>query len=51
MGASQGVRNVRAHGNPLDTPEQDAHEMLALASLLMRMLDRAEARQSGKPIV
>ncbi|WP_306365377.1 TIGR02391 family protein [Nocardia sp. CC227C] len=48
MGASQGLRNPRGHGAPLETPEDEAREMLALASLLMRMLDRAEKRQAAQ---
>jgi uncharacterized protein (TIGR02391 family) len=44
MGATQGLRNPRAHGAHLQTEEQEAMEMLAAASLLMRALDRAEKR-------
>lgn len=44
MGAAQALRNPRAHGPNLQTAEQEAMEMLATASLLMRALDRAEAR-------
>lgn len=47
MGAIQGLRNPRGHGQPLGTSENEAREMLGLASLLMRMLDRAEQRSSG----
>jgi uncharacterized protein (TIGR02391 family) len=44
MGAVQGIRNPRGHGErPADTPEE-AIEYLALASMLMRRLDRAEKR-------
>lgn len=45
MGAAQALRNPRGHGPNLQTGEQEAMEMLALASLLMRALDRAEKRQ------
>jgi uncharacterized protein (TIGR02391 family) len=44
MGALLGLRNPRGHGGPLATSEDEATEMLGLASLLMRMLDRAEER-------
>jgi uncharacterized protein (TIGR02391 family) len=44
MGATQGLRNPRAHGAHLQTEEQEAIELLATASLLMRALDRAEKR-------
>jgi uncharacterized protein (TIGR02391 family) len=47
MGGAQGLRNTRGHGPNLQTVEQEAMEMLATASLLMRTLDRAEARLSG----
>jgi uncharacterized protein (TIGR02391 family) len=48
MGASLGLRNPRGHGGNLQTDEQEAMEMLAFASLLMRSLDRAELRQAGR---
>jgi ABC-type phosphate/phosphonate transport system ATPase subunit len=38
---------THAHGPRLQTGEQEAMEMLATASLLMRALDRADARLSG----
>ena len=44
MGATQGLRNPQAHGPHLQTEEQEAMEILATASLLMRALDRAEKR-------
>lgn len=44
MGGAQALRNTRAHGADLQTGEQEAMEMLATASLLMRVLDRAEVR-------
>jgi uncharacterized protein (TIGR02391 family) len=44
MGAAQALRNTRGHGPNLQTGEQEAMEMLATASLLMRSLDRAEKR-------
>jgi uncharacterized protein (TIGR02391 family) len=47
MGAAQALRNPRGHGPNLQTGEQEAMEMLATASLLMRALDRAEARLPG----
>ncbi|BBZ29479.1 hypothetical protein MMAD_37740 [Mycolicibacterium madagascariense] len=47
MGGAQGLRNPRGHGPNLGTGEQEAMEMLATASLLMRRLDRAEARLKG----
>jgi uncharacterized protein (TIGR02391 family) len=47
MGGAQALRNTRGHGPSLQTGEQEAMEMLATASLLMRALDRAEARLSG----
>jgi len=47
MGAAQGLRNPRGHGPNLQTSEQEAMEMLAFASLLMRALDRAEKRLGG----
>jgi uncharacterized protein (TIGR02391 family) len=48
MGASLGLRNPRGHGGYLQTDEQEALEMLAYASLLMRSLDRAELRHAGQ---
>ena len=44
MGAMQGIRNPKAHD--LNAPLEDdrAFEYLAVASLLMRRLDDAEAR-------
>ncbi len=48
MGASLGLRNPRGHGGNLQTDEQEAMEMLAFASLLMRALDRAELRHAGQ---
>jgi uncharacterized protein (TIGR02391 family) len=54
MGASQGLRNPRAHGADLKTEEAEAMEVLATASHLMRALDRAEKRlpkpQHKRPI-
>ena len=47
MGGAQALRNPRGHGPSLQTGEQEAIEMLATASLLMRALDRAEARVTG----
>jgi uncharacterized protein (TIGR02391 family) len=47
MGGAQALRNTRGHGPSLQTGEREAMEMLATASLLMRALDRAEARLSG----
>ena len=47
MGAAQGLRNPRGHGPNLQTGEQEAKEMLATASLLMRALDRAEQHKAG----
>lgn len=47
MGAAQALRNTRGHGPNLRTGEQEAMEMLATASLLMRVLDRADARLRG----
>jgi uncharacterized protein (TIGR02391 family) len=47
MGAARGLRNPRGHGPELQTDEQEATEMLATASLLMRALDRAETRKAG----
>ncbi|MFC4373292.1 TIGR02391 family protein [Nocardia halotolerans] len=44
LGAAQGLRNPRGHGGPLHTSEDEAREMLGLASLLMRGLDRADQR-------
>jgi uncharacterized protein (TIGR02391 family) len=44
MGGALGIRNPRGHGPDLQTEEQEALEMLALAGLLMRRLDRAEKR-------
>lgn len=46
MGAAQGLRNPRGHGPQLQTEKQEATEMLATASLLMRALDRAETRKA-----
>ncbi|MDL9947087.1 TIGR02391 family protein [Gordonia sp. ABSL11-1] len=48
MGGAQALRNPRGHGPKLHTGEQEAMEMLATASLLMRALDRAEARLVGQ---
>jgi len=47
MGGAQALRNTRGHGPSHETGEQEAMEMLAMASLLMRALDRAEVRLSG----
>lgn len=47
MGGAQALRNTRGHGPNLQTGEPEAMEMLATASLLMRALDRAEARLGG----
>lgn len=44
MGVAQALRNPRGHGPDLRTGEQEAMEMLGAASLLMRRLDRADAR-------
>lgn len=49
MGGAQALRNTRAHGADLQTGEQEAMEMLATASLLMRVLDRAEVRLKSSP--
>jgi uncharacterized protein (TIGR02391 family) len=46
MGASQGLRNPRAHGADLKTDEHEAMEILSTASLLMRALDRVELRKA-----
>jgi hypothetical protein len=50
MGSAQALRNPRGHGGDLDTPEDEAAEMLALASLLMRALDRAEEQLLRHPV-
>lgn len=47
MGAAQALRNTRGHGPNLQTGEQEAMEMLAAASLLMRALNRAAQRLTG----
>jgi uncharacterized protein (TIGR02391 family) len=49
MGGVQGLRNPRGHGGDLDTSEDEAAEMLCLASLLMRALDRAEEELALQP--
>lgn len=49
MGSAQGLRNPRGHGGDLGTPKDEAAEMLALASLLMRALDRAEEQLALQP--
>ncbi|WP_445166796.1 TIGR02391 family protein [Mycolicibacterium sp. Dal123E01] len=49
MGAAQGLRNPRGHGGDLDTDGVEAAEMLSLASLLMRALDRAENQLALQP--
>jgi uncharacterized protein (TIGR02391 family) len=49
MGAAHGLRNPRGHGGHLDTPEDEAAEMLAVACLLMRVLDRAEEQLALEP--
>ena len=41
MGAAQGLRNPRGHGPDFPVSSDEALEQLALASLLMRALDRA----------
>lgn len=41
MGASQGLRNPRGHGSDFPVSPEEALEQLALASLLMRALDRS----------
>lgn len=43
-GATLGIRNPRGHGEDLDTDQDEAIEMLAFASLLMRRLDLAQQR-------
>ncbi|PQM45611.1 TIGR02391 family protein [Mycobacterium talmoniae] len=48
MGCALALRNTRGHGPTLQTGEQEAMEMLATASLLMRALDRAELRLAPK---
>ena len=45
MGVVQGLRNPRGHGPNLETGEEEAMQMLATVSLLMRALDRAENRK------
>ncbi|MGV9734382.1 TIGR02391 family protein [Rhodococcus aetherivorans] len=48
MGAFAGIRNPRGHGAiATPTDEIEAREMLTLASLLMRRLDRAEKAING----
>lgn len=47
MGAAQGIRNPRGHGTPIIDSLQEALEYLAVASMLMRRLDRAEKQLSG----
>ncbi|MFN6543387.1 TIGR02391 family protein [Mycolicibacterium nivoides] len=49
MGAALGIRNPRGHGGHLDTAEEEAAELLILASLLMRALDRAEEQLALQP--
>lgn len=44
MGATQGIRNPRGHGDPLTDKPDEAIEYLAVASMLMRRLDLAESR-------
>lgn len=46
-GGSLGIRNPRGHGDDLETSASEAMEMLSLASLLMRRLDLAEARNNA----
>lgn len=48
MGGAQGLRNTRGHGPNLQTAPEEAMEMLATANLLMRRLDRAQARLTGE---
>lgn len=45
MGAVVGIRNPQAHGQFEKLDEDEAHEHLALASLLMRTRDEAEIVQ------
>lgn len=42
MGATQGIRNPKAHDNPRQDDRDRAYDYLAMASLLMRRLDDAE---------
>lgn len=49
MGAALGIRNPRGHGGNLNTADDEAAEMLMLASLLMRALDRAEEQLALQP--
>ena len=44
MGAMSGIRNPRGHGSRVNDTAEEALELLALASLLMRRLDLAEGR-------
>lgn len=46
MGSMLGLRNPQGHGGEVAFGEQEALEALALASLLMRALDRAEGALS-----
>ncbi|WP_433274051.1 TIGR02391 family protein [Pseudonocardia xinjiangensis] len=44
MGAVQGIRNPRGHGESIDDTPEEAIEYLSVASMLMRRLDLAEKR-------
>lgn len=44
MGAIVGLRNPRGHGSTVADSAEEALEYLAVASMLMRRLDRAEAK-------
>ncbi|WP_241662391.1 MULTISPECIES: TIGR02391 family protein [unclassified Streptomyces] len=48
-GAMEALRNPRAHGPHFADDPEEAQEMLALANLLMRRLDDAEARLNTQP--
>ncbi|WP_428935395.1 TIGR02391 family protein [Streptomyces sp. ACT015] len=48
-GAMEALRNPRSHGPHFADNSEEAQEMLALANMLMRRLDEAEAKLGAQP--
>ncbi|MEQ8142681.1 TIGR02391 family protein [Streptomyces sp. OP7] len=48
-GAMEALRNPRSHGPHFADDPEEAQEMLALANMLMRRLDEAEANLGAQP--
>ncbi|MGY9065497.1 TIGR02391 family protein [Streptomyces sp. CAS3] len=49
-GAMEALRNPRSHGPHFADDPEEAQEMLALANMLMRRLDEAEANLGAQPV-